>query len=152
KECRKILPRLVRRSPLPNGPSPVLVENLRSAPLGRLVWNCSKPACRAPGRTSRLGPILPPSQPGDYFLTLTWNPAPLRAWISSAASKSPTTSKVASLALAVSPVTPLTFLTVSLMALVQDRQQLWIPVRVRLVTLPLGAPLSSLMVSSAWPV
>ena len=61
----------------------------------------------------------------------------------SLASKSPVTSKVSDLGLAVSPMTPLTSLTASLIPLVQDRQQLWTPVKVRLVTFPLVTPLSS---------
>src|SRR5262249_52523689 len=64
----------------------------------------------------------------------------------------PVTSKVVSLGLAVSPFTPSTLPTVALMPLQQAPQQLCMPVKVRLLTLPLVAPLSSLMATSLLPV
>src|SRR5262249_50682394 len=78
---------------------------------------------------------------GSHFLTFTWKPALWRAPTRSLASKSPVTSKVSDLGLAVSPVTPLTPLRASLIPLVQDRQQVWTPVRVRLVTFSWGRQL-----------
>src|SRR5262249_8591198 len=79
----------------------------------------------------------------SYFLTFTWKPAALRAWTKAAASKSPVTVKVSDFGLAASLSTPSTFLIVSLIPLQQLPQQLWMPVRVRLLTLPLATPLSS---------
>src|SRR5438105_1985445 len=83
-----------------------------------------------------------------YFFTLTLKPAACRALTSSPASKSPVTSNESSFGLAVSPVTPSTFLMAALMALQQAPQQLWAPVRERLLTLPLGASVSAFMARS----
>ena len=60
------------------------------------------------------------------------NPAALRALIRAAGSKSPVTSKVPDLGLAVSRFTPSTFLTAALIAVQQEPQQLWTPLRVTL--------------------
>src|SRR5262249_46479213 len=87
-----------------------------------------------------------------YYFTLTWNPAALSALTSSWASKSPVTSKVSLLALAVSALTPSTFFRVALIAPLHMPQQSCTPLTVRLFTLPGLAPLSSLMARSLLPV
>jgi hypothetical protein len=102
-------------------------------------------------RENPLGASFNPADRG-YFLTLTWKPAALRALTRSAASKSPVTVNVSIFGLASSLLVPSTFFTVSLIALQQLPQQLWTPVSVRVLTLPLVAPLSSLIASFALPV
>ena len=69
-----------------------------------------------------------------------------------AASKLPLTVNELALGLAVSLLTPSTFLTVSLIALLQAPQQLWTPATVSLVTLPGVTPLSSLIANVLLPV
>src|SRR5262249_33117151 len=59
---------------------------------------------------------------------------------------------VLALGWAVSPVTPSTFFSVALMALQHCGQQLWAPVTVRLLTLPLGALPSALIARALFPV
>src|SRR5262249_19928486 len=105
-----------------------------------------------PAGLPRLPDHLAGAAASNHFFTFTWNPAFASAFTNSSASNSPVTSNVVSFGLAVSPVTPLTSLTVDLMALQQAGQQLWTPVRVSVFTLPLVAPLSSLMARSLLPV
>lgn len=71
-----------------------------------------------------------------HSLTLAWNPAALSALTNSPVSKYPLTVKVLAFGLAVSSVMPLIYFAVILMALQQAPRQLWIPVSVRLLTLP----------------
>ena len=60
----------------------------------------------------------------NYCCTFTWKPAAFNALTNSAASKFPLTVNEVALALAVSLLTPSTFLTVFLMAALQVPQQL----------------------------
>ena len=96
-----------------------------------------------------VGPVIGGSR---YCCTFTWKPAAFRALTSSAASKLPLTVNELALGLAVSLLTPSTFLTVSLIALLQAPQQLWTPATVSLVTLPGVTPLSSLIANVLLPV
>src|SRR5262249_37016655 len=95
-----------------------------------------------------LSATVTPNARFGYFFTLTWKPAALRVLTTSSASKSPVTSKVSLRALAVLPVTPFTLPRASLIPWLHALQQLWMPVSVSDLTLPLVTPLSSLIVTS----
>src|SRR5690348_18228507 len=79
--------------------------------------------------------------------TRALKPAALSAFTSAAASKSPVTSKVVALGLAVSPVTPSTVAIAPLIASQQGPQQLWMPETFRVLTLPWGMPLTAFIAS-----
>src|SRR5262249_27313691 len=103
------------------------------------AWRCWKCPCRR---------VVPPLGDRDlaHYFTLTWNPAALSAFTTASASKSPVTSNVSVLAFTVSLVTPSTFLSVFLIAVLHWPQQLWMPVRVSVFTFPLGTA-SSLIIT-----